>query len=805
MLIPNFLRLRYAVAVAVLSAILFTESALAQSTWVRPASGTIQFLSDATYGDGMFVAVGESGTIRTSPDGTSWSGETSGVSVALRSVVHADGLFVVVGKDGAILTSPDGSAWTSATSGTTNFLSGVTYGNGRYVAVGSSGKIVTSTDAITWTTTSSLTSSFLQDVHFSNGKFVAVGSSGTIRISTDGITWSFVGSPVGTTFLTGSSSFAGKHYIVGQNGTLLSSPDATSWTIENGMTLSWLRAMSTDGNTAVIVGEGGTILTSTDGTTWSPATSGVVTILSGVTFGGNHFVTVGEQVANTAVVLTSERPPGIFWSAQSIDHSEANPSATVTVARTGSLASAATINYSTVAGSAQAGIDFTSSSGMAMFDIGENQAQISIPITNNPEAEPPESFEVILSDPDPASLVLYQPASMQVNIIDAQDSDSDGLPDDWELLHFGDLTSNDGDDDPDADSNSNALELADETDPTDPNSALYRLSATMESGSGTVTVSPDQPTYPKGTEVTLTPVGNGAFSFESWTGDASGASSPLLIAMDADQNIGANFSISLAAALDDDCLDWVTSGTGPQWEGQETTTFDGIDAASASGLDLGQASVLETVIYGPATISFRWKLESDALDSLQFSVDGSMQASRSGMVDWESQSFFVGAGDHAVSWSFAKNMGGVPNQAWLDQVVVSYDFTTWQMEYFTAGEISSPAISGELADPEGDGLPNLLEYILGLDPKAHDSDTENRGSLVQDGSGFQFTWEQHKKRAGAMVALEWSDSLLPGSWQPVSEPAEVLSEDGALTTFGIAIQPVASFHRFYRLTATPTE
>jgi len=51
---------------------------------------------------------------------------------------------VAVGDGGTILTSPDGVSWTERDSGTSNWLWGVTYGNGTFVAVGDYGTILTS-------------------------------------------------------------------------------------------------------------------------------------------------------------------------------------------------------------------------------------------------------------------------------------------------------------------------------------------------------------------------------------------------------------------------------------------------------------------------------------------------------------------------------------------------------------------------------------------------------------------------------------------------------------------------------------
>ena len=69
-------------------------------------SGTSNNLIGVTYGNGLFVAVGTSGTILTSPDGVTWTQRTSGTDDTLRGVTHGNGTFVAVGIYGTILTSP---------------------------------------------------------------------------------------------------------------------------------------------------------------------------------------------------------------------------------------------------------------------------------------------------------------------------------------------------------------------------------------------------------------------------------------------------------------------------------------------------------------------------------------------------------------------------------------------------------------------------------------------------------------------------------------------------------------------------
>jgi endonuclease/exonuclease/phosphatase family metal-dependent hydrolase len=49
--------------------------------------------------------------------------------------------------------------------------------------------------------------------------------------------------------------------------------------------------------------------------------------------------------------------------------------------------------------------------------------------------------------------------------------------------------------------------------------------------------------------------------------------------------------------------------------------------------------------------------------------------------------------------------------------VIATPFTTWQAREFTAAQLANAAISGPTADPDGDGIPNLLEYALNLNPE----------------------------------------------------------------------------------------
>ena len=201
--------------------------------------------------DGMFVTVGNQGTLLTSTNGTLWNQRNiwtrkiQGTIKSLFAVTYGNGIFVVVGNSGKILTSTDGISWTSRTSGTTSHLQGVTYEAGKFIAVGQSGRIITSTNGISWTLRTSGISTYLFGVTYGNNNFVTVGASGKILTSQDGISW--------TTRTSGTTnSFIGINFVedlfiaVGESGIIFTSPDGRDWTSQDSGTSEYIRRLTND-------------------------------------------------------------------------------------------------------------------------------------------------------------------------------------------------------------------------------------------------------------------------------------------------------------------------------------------------------------------------------------------------------------------------------------------------------------------------------------------------------------------------------------------------------------------------------
>jgi hypothetical protein len=273
-------------------------------TWTERTSGTTNALYGVTYGNGTFVAVGDDGTILTSPDGAGWTTRTSGITDYLSGVTYGNGTFVAVGNligfnppHGSVLTSTDGVQWTERTFGfdyssTIGTQKGVTFGNGTFVAVGIS--FISSTNGgVTWTNWLGVSGGSIYGVTYGNGTFVAVGDSGAIFTSPDGATWDRRSS--GTSNYLSGVTYGYGFVAVGGGGTSLSSPDGITWTTRTSGTTKNLLGVTYDNGIFVAVGDDGTILTSTDGATWSTRTSGTTKKLYEVTYGNGTFVAVGDK------------------------------------------------------------------------------------------------------------------------------------------------------------------------------------------------------------------------------------------------------------------------------------------------------------------------------------------------------------------------------------------------------------------------------------------------------------------------------------------------------------------------------
>jgi hypothetical protein len=111
-------------------------------------------------------------------------------------------------------------------------------------------------------------------------------------------------------------------------------------------------------------------------------------------------------------------------------------------------------------------------------------------------------------------------------------------------------------------------------------------------------------------------------------------------------------------------------------------------------------------------------------------------------------------------------------------IIADKPIETWLGLHFTPAEQGDAAISGNEADPDQDGVPNLTEYALGLDPKTRNAGANGlpRAEII-DGY-FTLTYTRLKAATDVAVEIEVSPDLT--SWH--SGPAYI--EQTALSDHG---------------------
>ncbi|MDU0203119.1 cadherin-like beta sandwich domain-containing protein [Paenibacillus sp. MAH-36] len=168
--------------------------------WQYPYGGSF---ANVIYDGTRYLAVGRNGNdgfIKGSTDGINWSKVNLNLVPAMASIIYFNGKYVAVGNSGTVVTSSDGTTWTVNPTAISDYkLTSVAYGNGVLIAVDEIGTIYKSTNnGVTWlppVREDTDNYNALQFVSYTNGKFYAVGDYDTYLESTDnGDSWHTVAS-----------------------------------------------------------------------------------------------------------------------------------------------------------------------------------------------------------------------------------------------------------------------------------------------------------------------------------------------------------------------------------------------------------------------------------------------------------------------------------------------------------------------------------------------------------------------------------------------------------------------------------
>jgi len=294
-----------------------------------------------------FIAVGDLRTVsRQNAGETTWNTtQPSGIVGNLKAVTFGNGLFVAVGDNGGVFTynGNAGNIWVrqaltiSGTALTTAVLNAVTWipSEACFMAVGAGGVVLKSFDGFYWEKDTITSGGTLQGIAFGGGLYVAINSAATLFASTDGFTqWtpfksSFTGITSGNLRGITYDSVSGNFIVAGNKGGIWRPDPIFGWVAATVPTrpalinplpiITNIRAVGNDGTRFYAVGESGLILTTTDLDQWFyNSTSNPTARLTGAAFGNGVFVTAG-QYGN---IFTSAT--GLNWSESRLTKIEDN-------------------------------------------------------------------------------------------------------------------------------------------------------------------------------------------------------------------------------------------------------------------------------------------------------------------------------------------------------------------------------------------------------------------------------------------------------------------------------------------------
>lgn len=160
--------------------------------------------------------------------------------------------------------------------------------------------------------------------------------------------------------------------------------------------------------------------------------------------------------------------------------------------------------------------------------------------------------------------------------------------------------------------------------------------------------------------------------------------------------------------------------------------------------------------------------------------------------------------DHYLpsNWQASTTWGGSPGGGPSGGA----EWTAWLEANFEEPARSAPAVAGPAADPDGDGLPNLVEFAIGSSPRNPASGPPVGAPevflapLPGSSTNLSHLHVRYTVRTEALAVLEvLAESGGPESWQPAGSPEVEAATDGATTLLFRSPQPAgeraASFVR----------
>lgn len=126
---------------------------------------------------------------------------------------------------------------------------------------------------------------------------------------------------------------------------------------------------------------------------------------------------------------------------------------------------------------------------------------------------------------------------------------------------------------------------------------------------------------------------------------------------------------------------------------------------------------------------------------------------------------------------------------------IASGFSAWLEANFTLEEIPNPAVAGATADPDNDGLPNLIEYALGTHPRT--ATTDSGLTVGTEGGYWTFTYRRASAASDVTFAVETATNL--SDWTTAGVVEELVSSETSHTVWRARVAQSGNPNCFFRL------
>lgn len=150
---------------------------------------------------------------------------------------------------------------------------------------------------------------------------------------------------------------------------------------------------------------------------------------------------------------------------------------------------------------------------------------------------------------------------------------------------------------------------------------------------------------------------------------------------------------------------------------------------------------------------------------------------------------------------FSEGLTVTSGQVYADNFQTGTGLSGWRLSTFGSAAASGP--TEDLADPDGDGVVNLLEFATGQSPAS----SNTLSTQVQPAAGatleFYYPRSITALNAGTSFFVEWNDTLTSGTWSSSGVSQQVISSNGTTQQVRATLPAGTGGRRFVRLRVTP--